>query len=114
MTRRVTAQSALRLQAEPRAALSLAARGQSPLLKLSASDLVLYSAKVSPLMLCLPGILFLGLCMRELPMAEPPKQRGCIIAGPRVQHALLFRQHASPSQTTFLPSMRRRRPHAAG
>ena len=36
------------MQAEPRAALSLAARGESPLLKLSASDLVLYSAKVRP------------------------------------------------------------------
>ena len=36
----------LQLQAEPRAALSLAARGESPLLKLSPSDLVLYSAKV--------------------------------------------------------------------
>ena len=35
----------LQSQAEPRAALSLAARGESPLLKLSPSDLVLYSAK---------------------------------------------------------------------
>ncbi len=34
-----------RAQAEPRAALSLAARGESPILKLSPSDLVLYSAK---------------------------------------------------------------------
>jgi len=35
-------------QAEPRAALSLAAHGASPNLKLGASDLVIYSAKVIP------------------------------------------------------------------
>ncbi len=35
------------LQAEPRAALSLASRGASPLLRLDPSDLILYSAKVS-------------------------------------------------------------------
>lgn len=35
-----------RLQAEPRAALSLAARGASQMLKLDPSDLILYSAKV--------------------------------------------------------------------
>lgn len=35
-------------QAEPRAQLSLAARGASHLLKLQASDLILYSAKVIP------------------------------------------------------------------
>jgi hypothetical protein len=35
-------------QAEPRAALSLAARDASHLLKLQSSDLILYSAKVIP------------------------------------------------------------------
>ncbi|CAL8471521.1 g11063 [Coccomyxa elongata] len=35
-------------QAEPRAALSLASRGASPLLRLDPSDLILYSAKVIP------------------------------------------------------------------
>ena len=35
------------LQAEPRAALSLASRGASPLLRLNPSDLILYSAKAS-------------------------------------------------------------------
>ena len=36
------------LQAEPRAALCLASRGGSPLLKLKPSDLLLYSAKIIP------------------------------------------------------------------
>ena len=38
----------LTVQAEPRAALSLAARDASHLLKLQSSDLILYSAKVIP------------------------------------------------------------------
>ena len=36
------------LQGEPRAALSLASQNASPLLKLSPSDLLLYSARVIP------------------------------------------------------------------
>lgn len=36
------------LQAEPRAALNMASKDASPLLKLLPSDLVLYSAKVIP------------------------------------------------------------------
>lgn len=35
------------MQAEPRAALSLASRGASPILRLDPSDLILYSAKAS-------------------------------------------------------------------
>lgn len=47
------------MQAEPRAALSLASREASPLLRLSKSDLLLYSAKVSNTPAC-PCVCFSG------------------------------------------------------
>jgi hypothetical protein len=46
----------LHVQAEPRAALALASREASPMLRLEKSDLILYSAKASPLF-CLPNFM---------------------------------------------------------
>lgn len=58
-------------QAEPRAALSLASRGASPLLRLDPSDLILYSAKVSALRA--PG----NPCLHALLMLDARKEGFC-------------------------------------
>ena len=85
------------MQAEPRAALSLAARGESPLLKLSASDLVLYSAKVSPAAPCCAYLL----CNFEGFTAKPCESRSILAVKPARRQAVLG-MHTWPDITTGL------------
>lgn len=72
-------------QAEPRAALSLAARDASHLLKLQSSDLILYSAKVIP-----------GNDTRVMQASAPHSRRGAILGG---SHAHRTLSSPAPVQT---------------